>query len=818
MRKFTFWLFGLAMVVGAAAGFLDGGPVEVISGAIAGAVVITPWWLFIGVVWLLITRMRVAGGMRAQSAPPPPPAVAASARPVQQLPQSSSDPPLSRAEPAIASAPLQSRPVAISNGTRWVPAGESISVGPYRFDSGMVYFTDGSSSLEEASLINARLPAGRPARGPEAELGYWSDYARITPNQRAAYLEWLANGRRDADPSVRNFGYLFLFFYGVERRLLVDRGVESGAVRAIADLMQLYAPFGKSCSLPSYTCQLLHFWGSGLGAEPYAKFWPWVLDLPSRHIAEDDLTLILANLFETRRNLPVEIAYEIATRHELAKRSTVLKRVPEEFLRLFQTRYNETYPDGLVLRRAKRDLRLEYRPASPSLLQMNGGHLGEALFTRRVANVPGIPSQFSKLAELWNGCVEDLSAYSRAKAKRGDGFSIKAHASLPAELRTSIAHPLGEKWLHLLSKHDYASGGFALLRVSDLAVLFGQEHRPKLTAAQAFDIGMGVETLHFTTEPDLKAKDVQVRWEDEVGVFSTDKADTPMEFSPVFLAARAFLTLCYSIAAADGDVGENELGPVRAIIEKAAGLHETEHKRLLITEQLLAREPTRAVAAAAKVAKLIPDDKRDIVAGLLVHVACADGIVTKDERKALLRVFKEFEFGAAYLDKLIGKALRGFEEAEVIQAGPSTPGEAIPQPADSPPKMVRLDFARIATITKETQEVIAVLSAVMVEENEEVVPTASAVVMAALPNSSRMPPSWVESAPVRYREVILALANRTSTPRREFDALCAEFHVMPSGAFDAINEWAEDTLGDFLLTDEDPMAVATELLPKEEQP
>jgi len=803
LRKVALWMFGAAAATGGLLGAFNGVGTAV-AGAIALPIVVAPLWILYALIWWVAKKSRkntekvaaaqIAPGAEGMATPP-------------------ASPPNTRTvlEP-YASTGWENFSGRSKSGVRWVAAGEPVSVGSFRIDSGMFYLADGSSDLGEASLINTKLPLGRPARGDAATLGYWTDYGQISPEQRAAYLEWLALGRRDTQPADRNFGYLFLFFYGIERRLLVDRQPEPRAIEALADMMRLYAPHGKSKSLPSYTCQLFHFWGVSQGAAYYSEFWPWILGLPSRHVAEDDLALILANLVETGRTLTQNVAFEIAMNHEEARRSTVLTRVPQEFRELFDTRFRDQFPDGMVLRAAKRPRRVEYRPANPTLLQMNHGRSRAEYFERSIAHVHGVPSQFKPLVTIWNSCIDDLSAYSRAKGKT-DGFSIKAQAALPAELRGSADHPLNEQWRGLLPADDFAREGFAIIKLASVAALFGQEKRPKLTATQARELAVGIETLGFAVEPDPRLDGSHLKWEEELGVFPNPNGSTPKEHSSALAAAKALLTLCFAVAVSDGHVEESELAPIRGIIEEAAGLHADEHRRLVIAERLLSRDPVRARVAAGKVAKAVPRENRELVADLLVRIACADGIVTKDERRALLKLFKDLQLDEALLDSLIRRSLTGFEESEVIPAGPAPKGEAIPRPGPAKPG-VRLDFERIASITKETHEVIAVLSTVMLEEDEptdEAVPAGSA----AVPDASAAP-GWLGGLEMRYQPLVLHVAGRASLSRTEFEAVCAEFHLMPTGAFDAVNEWAEDALGDFLLEGEDEIDVALHILPKEQ--
>lgn len=50
-------------------------------------------------------------------------------------------------------------------------------------------------------------------------LGYWPSFNRLSESSRGAYLTWLASEREN--PNVP-LGYVFIYFYGLERRILVD--------------------------------------------------------------------------------------------------------------------------------------------------------------------------------------------------------------------------------------------------------------------------------------------------------------------------------------------------------------------------------------------------------------------------------------------------------------------------------------------------------------------------------------------------------------------------------------------------------------------
>lgn len=72
-------------------------------------------------------------------------------------------------------------------------------------------------SPDEPSTIFTALPIARP-RQPELvpSPGYFPSYAELSPEQRWAYLNWLTNISQPI-----NIGFVFIYYYGLERNLLI---------------------------------------------------------------------------------------------------------------------------------------------------------------------------------------------------------------------------------------------------------------------------------------------------------------------------------------------------------------------------------------------------------------------------------------------------------------------------------------------------------------------------------------------------------------------------------------------------------------------
>lgn len=74
------------------------------------------------------------------------------------------------------------------------------------------------TAVTEPALIDPALPVDvQRADRDGREMSYWPSYSAISPTCRSAYLDWLAGGRSDPGISI---GYVFLFLYGLERRVL----------------------------------------------------------------------------------------------------------------------------------------------------------------------------------------------------------------------------------------------------------------------------------------------------------------------------------------------------------------------------------------------------------------------------------------------------------------------------------------------------------------------------------------------------------------------------------------------------------------------
>ena len=158
--------------------------------------------------------------------------------------------------PRVTGAALPARGIgpAADGDAAWVPAGQLVRVGGCSISGGLVYvgrkLTAVRGGEPDPALIDPDLDIDHHvADYAGAIMGYWPSYSTIAPACRAAYLQWLANGRHAPNAYI---GYVFLYFYGLERRLLID-AQRSAVARAeremlVAEVRRLLGIYGTNGS------------------------------------------------------------------------------------------------------------------------------------------------------------------------------------------------------------------------------------------------------------------------------------------------------------------------------------------------------------------------------------------------------------------------------------------------------------------------------------------------------------------------------------------------------------------------------------------
>lgn len=691
-----------------------------------------------------------------------------------------------------------SRPIEAPRAVRpltWLGPATELRIAGMRIAGPLTYAStrDAGEYLEnkDPSEIDTSL---RVTFGDSSEgLPYWPSYSMLSDDQRGVYVRWLASGRT-AWPS--DDGYAFIYMYGLERRALLERADRALIAAELLRLRKMEAARAgtgnEGRSFRRYTAAFLWF----LAADSPTLFQPTdIRQLVEATQPTDDQALAsLVGWFATKgMSLPNWAAFTVAAALPASQRSVVIKRVPEEFNRLFEKRFGLAYPGGMALRVSKATGTIDYRPASAAL----------TLVTAAVPNAWGLPSQFRPLSEIWNSCVEDLRQLSKAEREEdGEALSIEGWEALPAELQAETEHPLTKQVCVLVAERT-TDGGCAL-PLGRLAELAGVPARAKLTLAQSTRLVESLEHVGYCVEPDPRVFSKGYGWDEMVAMFP--RWDESQPDTGRYQAAALMLRMGISVAQADGAVDADERSKIISQVEEAFNLTAHEKRRLEALRHLLETSKGETGQTSKKLVGSMEPLVRQAVGRLLVAIAAADGVITRDELGVLKRGFRNLDLPIETLDRTIAEVLpSGGDDMVTVQPATSGPiGEAIPQTATPAPQTLRLNREAIQSIMMETRQVSALLAAAM--QNSEggaaaaQQPNPSIAAASSFPSpqdddlQSRTRPDS-SRPPTRYVAFYDELTSRPRWTRDEAEALALKHSVMLAGAVESVNEWAFDSLG-----------------------
>jgi uncharacterized tellurite resistance protein B-like protein len=481
----------------------------------------------------------------------------------------------------------------------------------------------------------------------------------------------------------------------------------------------------------------------------------------------------------------------------------VLERLPGQFEALFLKRYRERHGDGLLLRAARRDRQVTYRPASPSL--SDDFSATSRCPPVRVPDVLGIPGQFSPLVSIWAGCIEELKPLSRVMARGGGVLTRAAYDALPDELRAGLEHPDKPAWERLAGEKTQEDGT-VLVEAGELAGLLGIASRPKLTARQGESLAQTAHAVGFVIEPDARVTGRPYGWGDLVALYRPEEAPS-LPANAGYPGAALMLELGMFVAAADGRIEDGEVGRIAAFLESQFQLDPPDVRRLEALKRVFLRQHPSIGGIGKRLKAILGPEQLESVGEFLVGVAASNDRIDKKAIAALRSASKALGIDARRLERSLEESRR--LEKEPVEVRPTTEspdaGEAIPpRPSSGSRPAFRLDPALLEKLMHETRQVASMLDEAMQSagpdagEAEEPVPEPVPVPVPKGPTDDVR----FEGLDGRYRAILAELCTRPCWPRGDFEALVRRHSLMPSGTLDVINGWAYERFDDPILEGE----------------
>ena len=558
-------------------------------------------------------------------------------------------------------------------------------------------------------LIDPSLPVATGDVGAGSDgLSYYPAYNRLLPAARRAYLLWLASGKNDPNA---NIGYVFLYFYGLERRLILDRSTTEHDT-LVAEVGRLNGLYGGNYSLASYSRRLLD--GARL-IKPVPKFYDEPPPQETRDF-EVPLTVRLAvgQLISEGKSVPVEWMFAWLIADPNTRLRTPATRARKEFEELFRIRFAEKYPQGMKITPPKPRLKHSYRASSGSFVVDLSKSVGD------LPDVAGLTAPTNRMREIAEPCIEALDSYSRLLGRQPEARgSFRAISLLPPELARRIE---GDEVRKLrLEIDETLANGPKLVEVRELLsringsppTLFGKSALQACADALAyFEIGVA---------PDPRTAFQLPKADQPIVLFKLPqkRAGAAADQEP-YRHALLFLSFAAYVAHADGVVSPAKREWLETFVQTSEGLDEAARVRLDANVRWLLAVPPELGPLRARLMAL-PAGERHELGVVALSVACAGGAIDPAEIKALQRIYKAIGLDEDRVLNDIHTFMSGIvppsDPVTIGIGGLQAHGYALPKPpAPSPPERFQLDPARVQQISESTRRVSEILAKVFAND------------------------------------------------------------------------------------------------------
>jgi tellurite resistance protein len=688
-------------------------------------------------------------------------------------------------------------------GATWIPAGTSITLAGAVIPGGLLYFGSSLPTLQGApdpALVNPQLSVA--ARGDYTQpLNYWPSYSQLDPVERRAYINWLVGKRSDPKADI---GYVFLFFYGLERRAVVDVANDDRAradlpaiVAEVRRLLEVYG--GQSHSFKRYANALLD-WTTSFETErlyerPVPTTFGATFELPFY------VRLALGQAVKDGVPIPAQLALAWVKYGNFVSFRTAATRCPVEFDRLFIDAYQAKYGPGMPLSRNRTKLKFIYRPASSGLQ----GYKEMTQTFDETPDVSVLKAPTKVLTALVEEATERLDSFSRYVGKTpGTSKTLQALVHLPV-----CAWPI-EAVRVLDSLRARLTEGPAVLTLNDL--LGSWDCKEALAKDKTELLAQAFADEKIGMEPDVLAGAKVPKPDDHVALFALEASKESSRAGAPYRIAALTLQLASAVAAADGDFSRDEAEHLKATVRAWGHLEASQTQRLLASVDLLRASPASLVSLTKKLEPLERSVK-EAIAQCMATVAQADGVVSPDEVRMLERIYKALGLDSQAVFSNVHAAATGASLKTSVATTALPKGQSARQDPG-----FKLDLDRIAALQKDTDRVSNLLANIFADADA---PTTPPQLADAEPAETPAAPPTAETAPAglagldeTHASLARLLLSRPEWTRSELEDVAADLDLMLDGALEHINDAAFDAHDMPLVEGDDLVTINPEFLEK----
>jgi len=669
----------------------------------------------------------------------------------------------------------------------WIPKGTTIKIHGLSITDGLFYYGENIEDgwQAEPALIRPNMPV--VPHSVDLSLSLMNEYPKygyISNVARRGFLQWMADGRKAPNADI---GYVFMFFYGLERRVLCDLSInthsQNDVDEVVLEVERLLSIYGNNGSFRSYANSLLDYLDviflkeKAYMQEPFS-YSVAPFELPMK------LKVALGQMAVDKIPLSSEWALAWIKLDLRIPKRTPITRCQDKFEILFRDIYRNMYGDGFTLPINRTKLKVTYRPARSFIDQISI----KSIPVNDLPDISAISDPINKLQFIVDKVAETLESYSRYVGRNpGSINSIDSLLFIPLNLWPSSSKNRLDDLIQKVHKN------FVIRPYIDICKDIGADKalaKDKLTLLiNLLDLnGVGFEPNTLFGK--------KVPLENELVALFSKKTGDDTE-TPVYHTASITLDLAVAVALADGVAVNAEINLLHHQISVWIDLNESQRARLKAQLELRIQQPI-ALENIKKKLEPVPKEAKRSIGHLLTQLAQADGVVVKEEIKLLERIYKALQLDDQLVYADLNSTVTNIELDKSVQKQ-KLPGFV-------------LDLDRIAALQKETEHVSTLLASVFVDEVE------NAPIIQVEP-----PLEQDESIESGAGDNLLGLDNEHSNflrflivrpewTRQELTDVASDFKLMLDGALEQINEVALDHFDDHLIEGDEHVEINQNLL------
>ncbi len=683
--------------------------------------------------------------------------------------------------------------ISFQGSNLWVPEGKDVKVHGYTIPGGMVYLghiaSNKTGSCVEPSLIDPTLPVAENANCHDDLMGYWPSYSAVSPQARSAYLQWLSTGKSDPEAEI---GYVFLYFYGLERRLFSFSSLDPGTTPEVdtirKEIERLAGIYGLvSSSFAGYSSSLLDYLEAKKTAlpsldsiskppEPRRGY-----NLPLR------LRIGLGLYAQASRPLPSDWAFCCYVSSSPAAFDVNEEETGPLFYGLFNRLYRDAFGEGIVLSSTGPKIQVSHHFGNLTLAGTN------ASLILPEPDLNTDTETMNSLRRVGNSAVATVRKYSGFCHEFPDQEkSIAALGLLPPEIWPADIRD---------AYNNFRSGPPKVLKFNELpgapptGVTLARSRLALFTERLAA-FGLGIE-------PDPRLGGPIPGLDDPIAIFSAADLEKQNTVSKHFNGAALLLQLASVVAASSEGFCEEEASLILGYLNSEMELPTNEQQRLAARLAIYRQFPPSTAGVKKQIAA-VNGETREAIGNFLVEVAFADGTVDPSEVRALEEIFKILGLERTGLYSKIHKAeTNGPSSSETKQKARPLSGLAAPAKRE-----IQFDSKRVAALRSESVRIAEILDKVF-ECSEEAISELPAV------GSRNEGAQTLLGLDPEHADLLKVLLDRPRWTRAEVEQLCAGRNLMVDGAVERINDAGFAQFDSAVIEGDDPIDINQDLLVKE---